>query len=410
MNILFLASSLPRFANDLQAPFVLEQAEAWKVKRPADNIYILAPHDAAAARQEQVGDIEIRRFQYFAPASLQALAYPAILPNVKRNPLLIAQIPAFLWAEYTAAKRLIREQGIDLIYAHWVMPQGLVARYLLKATGVPYAIQNHSSDLRVFAKLGEPGKSMARAIVRDARTMFCVNCQQKDYALSLFEASDRPDIADKITVLPMGVSLDVAFVHKSDKESYRYQFGMISRLSRKKGIDLFIKAADRLADAGETVPIGIAGDGEDHQFLKSMPQSSDISFPGFVIGADKLRFFIETRFMVFASVSAGDDVEGLPVALLEALCCGKVVIASRDTNLEMLPEWDRIRNDIMFVADPKDTDTFISAMRRILQLEDEDVAARSERLRAVMSRYLWHNLIEEYLAKLTLNNHPRAQI
>ena len=399
MNILFLTSTLPRFANDLQAPFVLEQAEAWKAKRPADNIYILAPHDAAAARQEQVGDVEIHRFQYFAPASLQALAYPAILPNVKRNPLLIAQIPFFLWAEYTAAKRLIREKGIDFIYAHWVMPQGLVARWLSKATGVPYAIQNHSSDLKVFAKLGGPGKSMARAIIRDARTMFCVNRQQRDYALSLFDASGRPGIADKITVLPMGVSLDVASVPKSDKESYRYQLGTISRLSRKKGIDLFIKTAERLADAGEVIPIGIAGDGEDRDILKAMPQSSDITFPGFVFGANKMRFFVDTQFMVFPSVSAGDDVEGLPVAMLEALCCGKVVIASRDTNLEMLPEWDHIRNDIFFLADPKDIDAFTSAVRGILQLKPEDVAARSERLQAVMARYLWHNLIGEYLAK-----------
>src|SRR5690606_14090462 len=107
MKILFLASTLPRFPNDLQAPFVLEQGQAWKARRPADDVYILAPHHLGAARRETIDGLEIRRFQYFFPESLQKLAYPAILPNIKANPLLIAQIPLLLWSEYSAAKQII---------------------------------------------------------------------------------------------------------------------------------------------------------------------------------------------------------------------------------------------------------------------------------------------------------------
>ena len=407
MKILFLTSTLPRFAADLQAPFVLQQAAAWKVKRPDDEVHILAPHDAAAARHEWLGDVEIHRFQYFIPESLQALAYPAIMPNVKRNPLLALQIPPFVWAEYHVAKRLVREQGFDLIYAHWVMPQGLVAHWLLRATGVPYVIQNHSSDLSVFARFGAPGKSVARKIIQDAAAMFCVNRRQKDYALTLFDAPDQADISEKITVLPMGVSLDVASLRNRTRKAHRYQLGTISRLSRKKGIDLFIAAAKRLS---EPVAVGIAGDGEDLDDLKAMTESDAIHFPGFLFGADKLRFFEDTKFMVFPSVSAGDDVEGLPVALLEALCSGKVVIASRDTNVEMLPEWDRIKDDIFFLADPLDLDSFADTLRRMLQLTPPEVAARSKRLRAVMSRYLWDNLIEEFLASPGLPGQPLAKI
>jgi glycosyltransferase involved in cell wall biosynthesis len=407
MKILFLTSTLPRFDADQQAPFVLQQAAAWKVKRPNDEVHILAPHDAVAARHEWLGDVEIHRFQYFIPESLQALAYPAILPNVKRNPLLALQIPPFMWAEYYFAKRIVREHGIELIYAHWVMPQGLVARWLLRATGVPYVIQNHSSDVSVFSKFGAPGKSVARKIIRDAAAMFCVNRRQKDDALNLFDGHDRSDIAKKITVLPMGVSLDVASLRSRAGSAYRYQLGTISRLSRKKGIDLFIAAAKRLS---EPVAVGIAGDGEDRDVLKAMTESNAIDFPGFLFGADKLRFFEDTKFMVFPSVSAGDDVEGLPVALLEALCSGKVVIASRDTNVQMLPEWERIKDDIFFLADPRDLDSFAHTLQRMLQLTPAEIAARSKRLSAVMSRYLWDNLIGEFLASLGSPGQPLAKI
>ena len=59
MNVLFTASTLPRFADDMQPPFVLHQAQAWKQKRPDDQITILAPDDPSAARLEQAGDITI---------------------------------------------------------------------------------------------------------------------------------------------------------------------------------------------------------------------------------------------------------------------------------------------------------------------------------------------------------------
>ncbi len=402
MNILFLASTLPRFINDHQAPFVLEQAQAWKARRPDDRVIILAPHDQAAARRETIGDVQVRRFQYFWPSRLQALAYPAILPNLKRNPLLSLQVLPFLWAEYVAAKRIIREEGIDLVYAHWVMPQGVVARRLSRTTKVPYVIQNHSSDLSVFFKAGKFGQAAARAIIREARTLFCVNQRQKEIALELFEPSSRTDIARKIFVLPMGVGMDVSAVRPTGvgAASPKYAVATISRLSRKKGIDLLIAAAERLAENGRVVPIGIAGDGEDRDDLTAMPQRADIKFSGFVSGEDKIDFFNDTRIMAFPSVSAGADVEGMPVALLEALCCGKVSIIGPDTNVAMLEEWEQIFEDVILLNEPRDIDEFAGAIERLVDLDEALLAARSAHLRKVMARYLWKDLINEYLAAI----------
>lgn len=403
LNILFLASTLPRFTDDQQAPFVLEQAQAWKRKRPNDRITILAPHDPVAARRETIGNVEIQRFQYFAPARWQALAYPAILPNLKRNPLLVFQLLPFLWAEYAAAKRIVLEDRIDLIYAHWVMPQGVVASWLCKTTGAPYVIQNHSSDVSVFNRAGSIGRSVARAIIRGAQQMFCVNSRQKIDALELFAASARSEVDDKIIVLPMGVGMDVSEIRPIEDggASSQYALGAISRLSRKKGIDLLIAAAEKLAEKGRVVSVGIAGDGEDRIALTEMPRRATIRFLGFLSGAEKIRFFNSTRFMVFPSVSAGADVEGMPVALLEALCCGKVVIAGPDTNVTMLAEWDRISHCVILLGDPRNIEEFSSAIEQLLELDQTTLAARSKNLRKVMSRYLWDNLIEEYLVAIS---------
>jgi glycosyltransferase involved in cell wall biosynthesis len=399
-----LTSTLPRWPNDLQPSFVLDQAKAWKQRRPEDSIVILAPHDVTAARKETVDGVEIQRFQYFAPARFQSVAYPAILPNIKRNPLILGQLPLFLWSEYATARRVVATRGIDLVYAHWVMPQGMVANWIRKTTGVPYVVQNHSSDLAVFDKLGAAGRAVARSVLRDAHSFFCVNERLKQAAMDFFPLEERPYLADRTTVLPMGVSLDVERVGSSAapvaSDTFAYDIGMISRLSRKKGVDLLIAAVERLAQDSHRFRVAIAGDGEDRQALSALPRTADIRFPGFLAGAEKLSFFDGCRFMAFPSVATGGDVEGLPVAVLEALCCGKLIVAGRDTNIAMLPEWAQIQGAVELLDDPRDVDAFAAALRRLLSLELRAIQARVARLREVMGRYRWDRLIDEYLARI----------
>lgn len=395
MRILFLTSTLPRFPGDMQANFVGEQAAAWKAARPDDDIVILAPHDAAAERTEMCNKVEIVRFRYMRPARAQKLAYPAILPNLKLRPWLALQLLPFIIAQFVAARSLVSERRIDLVYAHWVMPQGLVAWWLNRSMGVPYVLQNHSSDLRVFGKLGRIGNALARAIVRRARHLFCVNPHQREHALALFP--DDEVIANKVSVLPMGVTPP----REGPSGEPAFTFGTISRLSKKKGLHHFIIAADALADKGIKPPIAIAGDGEDAAELKQIARSADIRFPGFLTGDRKERFLDETAVFVMPSVAAGDDVEGMPVSLLEALCRGKRVIASRDTNIRTLPEWPLISDNVFYLEDPSNIDAFAAAMERAVK-EVGSAGIRSAQLRRVMSRYLWPNLIRDYLGAIGL--------
>lgn len=398
MKVLFLTSTLPRFAADMQPSFVLDQALAWKEERPEDCVVILAPHDAGALRSEKMGEVEVRRFRYFWPEKWQKLVYPAILPNIKNNPFVALLIFPFLVAEFLATFRMVRSKKLDLIYAHWVMPQGLIA-YLLKIIlGTSYVIQNHSSDLEIFSKLGPVGRWLARRIIRASDKLFCVNARQRIFALSLFKKSERVGMEEKVITLPMGVASDFARADRSSYDtdfSFRYDLGTISRLSRKKGLPFLIEAVRRLEDRDFTT--GIAGDGEDRDALISLGQSADIEFTGFLQGADKKAFFEQTKIFVFTSVAAGSDVEGLPVSLLEALCLGKMVIASRDTNIEMLPEWDLLKEQICFLEDPSDTNAFEQAIRKVLSLDRNALQVRSKHIQAIMSRYRWDRLIKEYL-------------
>lgn len=403
-NVLFLTSTLPRFLGDMQPAFVLDQAHAWKAERPQDRVTILAPHDAGARTSEKIGDLEIRRFRYFRPVQWQQLAYPAILPNLKSRPITALLIVPFLIAEFFATFFLVRKEKLDLIYAHWVMPQGLIAYLLKLMCGTPYVIQNHSSDLEIFSKLGPLGRALARRIIRASDKLFCVNARQRKFALNLFKSSERPEMESKIVTLPMGVASDFARQDASTYDTdqpFRFELGTISRLSRKKGLPFLIEAISRLKNDRVSIAAGIAGDGEDREALMALGRLADIEFTGFLQGTDKKRFFEQTKIFVFTSVAAGSDVEGLPVSLLEALCLGKIVIASRDTNIEMLPEWNLLREQILFLEDPSDIAALEQAVRKVTELDRTELVARSERIKAIMSRYRWDQLIREYLGAMT---------
>jgi glycosyltransferase involved in cell wall biosynthesis len=398
MNILFLTSTLPRFNNDSQAPFVLEQASAWKDIRPEDEIYILAPHDSMAKRTEQLEGIKIYRFRYWWPEKWQLLAYPAIMPNIKKNPLLFIQLFPFFLSELLMALLLIRKNRIDLIYAHWVIPQGLIGYALNKLLGISYILQNHSSDLRVCRKLPLAGKLLARKVIENSRKLFCVNALLKKEALDFFNESSRDRISEKIKVLPMGVDYSFVDQHTEKTVSCRYSFGLIGRLSKKKGADLLIKTLKLLKEQNIHYNAVIAGDGEERAKLQELAHGNDIEFPGFITEEKKIRLFEQTKYFVFPSYPAKGDIEGLPVALLEALCVGKIVVASRSTNIELLPEWEYVKDEIFLLDDPFNINDFADILKNLLNLKEEKVIITSKKLRKFFERYKWNNLIKEYLS------------
>ena len=389
MRILMLSSTLPRFPGDMQANFVGEQANAWVAARPQDRITVLAPSDPAAKRSEARDAFQIERFRYFLPQGIQKLAYPAILPNIRRNPALVLQVPPFLWSLHRAAKARVRRDNIDLVYAHWVMPQGLVAWLLKRSTGTPYILQNHSSDLAVFERFGELGKKLAREIIRGSNHFFCVNTVQREAAASLFEGDERDQFFAKCTVLPMGVELP----QPEPDAQPMFDVATIGRLSAKKGIHFLIEAGERLAAKGRRPVIAIAGDGEELGNLKLLARRANIQFLGFVSAKDKSAFFDRTARFAFPAKEADGDVEGLPVSLLEALCCGMPVLASQDTNIKLLPEWDRLREHVVFVDNPADEALMDIAIEQLLALP----STPNDKLIEIMARYRWDRLIEDYL-------------
>ena len=58
----------------------------------------------------------------------------------------------------------------DLIYAHWVMPQALIALICFKLTRVPFVFTSHAHDAEILTKLPVIGILLLNTIVKNAAT------------------------------------------------------------------------------------------------------------------------------------------------------------------------------------------------------------------------------------------------
>jgi glycosyltransferase involved in cell wall biosynthesis len=394
MNILFLTSSLPRFKGDSQAPFVLEQAIAWKQAQPKDKVIILAPDDSILPKKEEtVQGVLIKRYSYFWPRNFQRLVYrPTIYLNIMRNKLFAIFIPFLLFWQTIAGIRLVRKENINLIYAHWFIPQGLVAFFIYLFCRQKYVVHNHSSDLRIIRRVPFIGPSIAGLIVKNAATIFCVNSKLQEELLTLFSNKDKDEVIEKTYILPMGVKDWI--VQNPSKNNNKYTFGFLGRFVKKKGLKYFLKALDKPElKKGESLKVAIAGG-----IGNKKDGTISIKYLGFLSGDEKYSFIQNSRCMVFPYIQAGSDIEGLPVALLESLIYGNRVIASKATNIELLPEWSKIKSSVTLLDNPNNTREF----KRIIRLEIN----KKRRLgvyksrRTIMSRYKWNHLIQEYLKLL----------
>ena len=105
---LVLTSTFPRWKNDTTPRFVYDLSG--RLAEKGYKTAVLAPHADHSEKHEKFGSLDVYRFQYFYPSSMQKLAYGAgIIPNAKSSFAAKLNIPFFLLSEYFSIKKLTRE-------------------------------------------------------------------------------------------------------------------------------------------------------------------------------------------------------------------------------------------------------------------------------------------------------------
>lgn len=217
----------------------------------------------------------------------------------------------------------------DIIHGHFVYKPGYIATILGKLFHKPVIITAHGSD--IHQNLFEEDR-----LCRE-RTIYALkNCTKiiavSDYIKKLIETVG---FGEKVKVIPTGYSekifqpMDKTYARNSlSLHRDRKLLLFIGNLVRVKGTDILIDAFRIISDTFTDIELFVIGDGAEKENL--MNQATRLGIE------NKIHFLgSRDRNAVCLYINAADIVvvpsrnEGRSVVVLEALACGKPVVASR---------------------------------------------------------------------------------
>jgi len=291
---------------------------------------VLAPNFPGGAAREAMEGVEVVRFNYFLPG-WQTLCYGSGVPtNLRANPLLWLQVPSFLSAMHRQAARLIRQRKVDLIQAHWIIPQGAVARGLKRKYQIPVVLTAHGAD--AFSFQTPLGRFMKRFGLQTADAC-AVNSLYTKTILEKLLPGLNP------WVIPMGIWLE-QFEKLQDGEGIRRQLGIqgplllfVGRLVEKKGAEYLIRALPAVLQNFPQATLLIVGEGALSQDLRNLASvlgvSPSIRFLGRLPNQDLPSYFMAADVFVGPSiVDAKGDTEGLGIVFLEAAAASLPIVGT----------------------------------------------------------------------------------
>jgi glycosyltransferase involved in cell wall biosynthesis len=233
-----------------------------------------------------------------------------------------------LWAALTAslAQQWIRHEGLpDVIHAHNALWAGVAARAISGATGVPYVITEHSSQVL----MEETSRAQRRGAImawRDAATVVAVS-------RPLADAVMRHGIDVEVIPNPVDVEFFVPPTERDQDDATR--FVTVANLNTNKAVDVLVQAFAEIAPTRPGARLDIVGDGPERttltQLARALAVGDRVTFHGARPRAE-IRSLL-WRSSCFVSTSRN---ETFGVAIAEALATGLPVIATRSGGPEDL--------------------------------------------------------------------------
>jgi glycosyltransferase involved in cell wall biosynthesis len=369
-TLLVLASTYPRWVDDPEPGFVHELA-----KRLTDRFRVIAlvPHAPGARAREVMDGVEVHRYRY-APGRWETLVNDGgIVANLKRDRWKCLLVPGFVLAQAWQAWRLLRRERIDVIHAHWLVPQGLIAALLryLPGRAVPFVVTSHGADL--FALRAWPFPPIKRYVSRQAAAITVVSEGMRD------EMGVLGLDVGHVKVEPMGADLQRRF--RTDEGIVRSRSALlfVGRLVEKKGLRQLLDAMPLIRSVRPDVTLTVAGFGPELEDRRAQAQALDLAEAVEFVGAvrqDALPALYRSAALFVAPFvkAASGDQDGLGLVLIEALGCGCPVVVSRmPATRALLASCSAVHE-----ADPADTGSLAQSVLRALDAQEspksEDIA------------------------------------
>ncbi|MCP9485237.1 MAG: glycosyltransferase [Gaiellaceae bacterium MAG52_C11] len=220
--------------------------------------------------------------------------------------------------------RLHAERPIDLIHAHFVYPEGVVAHKLARRLGVPFVITEHAPWT---GWLDRPG--VARQALPAARAAAVMMPVSTSVERTIHHYAGE---AVRTQVVPVGVDGERFRPTNGARDRDRILF--VGFVNYMKGIDVLLRAMQLLHERGSNVRLVLAGgahyrntlqqERELRALVTELGLEERVAFAGRQPPEEVSRLMAESAVLVLPS-----RAESFGAVLVEALACGTPVVATR---------------------------------------------------------------------------------
>jgi teichuronic acid biosynthesis glycosyltransferase TuaC len=300
---------------------------------------------------------------------------------------------AFSGALYAASllPEVLRYRGrIDVVLGSWAYPDGVAAVMLAKLMGVPAVVKLHGSDINVVSKLPGPQQNLRWALPRAARVV-AVSRALGDEVVKLGVKRAR------VKVVTNGV--DPELFHPADRAAARRELGRspdgklilyVGRLERSKGVVDLLDAFAQLAPRRPDLSLVLIGDGTAREECQARAAQlgAQITLAGARPLAEIPRWMAACDLLTLPSWN-----EGTPNVLLEALACGRRVVATHTGGIPDVVTAPSL-GELVPVKDPT---ALAAALERVADgvYDEERIAAEGARGGWADSAARLHQVLQE---------------
>lgn len=228
------------------------------------------------------------------------------------------------------AARSMRAEHVEHVHAHYATHPALLAWAVHRLTGLPYSVTVHAHDIFIRT-------AMTAQKLREADLVVAIS----EYNREHLRRTVGPDVARAVQVIRCGVDPDVysaAAARRRERDELRIV--SVGSLQAYKGHEHLVQCCRVLAARDVPVRCIIVGEGPQRGMLEELVERHRLGDVVTLAGARRqdevVTALADANCYVQSSVVApSGQMEGIPVALMEALAARLPVVATR---LSGIPE------------------------------------------------------------------------
>ena len=393
-RVLVLTSSFPRSKNDWWAQFIFHIYE--HISQDYD-ITLLGPDASGSKKNEKFGPIDVHRFSYCYPRSLQVLTTgTGILHSSKTNLFARLQIPLFIISAAIHSAVYTIQYKPDIFHAHWLIPQGLIGVFIKKLFSIPLVVTVHGSDIFGLKRL----KFLKQFVLKNCDMCTVNSSYTRNAVLQIY-------FATPISIIPMGVDTK-QFSPKRKSAVTRKELSKkggpillcVGRLIGVKGFEYAIRSLPTILTQFSDTMLVIVGDGPKRGELVNLSKELNVyNHMKFVqsIPHEKLSaIYASSDICLVPSIIDPEtgETESQGIVPVETMASGIPVIATDCGGLSDAV----ISGETGFIVPKKDSDAI--AKHAIVLLSDKVLLKKMGKngVRIANINYSWEKITSQFEA------------